>query len=384
MTPALPPAALVPVPDPIPGPWGWFQALLLLTFVVHLLFMNVVLGTGVITLFRSMRTPFAPNDQINTDIRETAAWVPRAMALAVNFGVPPLLFLQVLYGQFIYPSSILMATWWLGIVGFVMMAYYGFYLYGLGHAVLGPRRTLVAGISVALLLVNAFVLTNNATLMLDPTRWTGYAASPGGTLLNWGEPSLVPRYLHMVMGAVAVGGLFIAGRAKLLQKAGGPVASGPLGPQDWELRITEGLKWFTHATYAQFVLGTWFLFSLPGHLTKLFMGGHGLATGAFALGLAGTVLALVAARQRRVWLAAGAATGVIFLMAAMRAVLRDAWLAPHLDASMAKAAAIAVVPPQLPMTGQEGAAALFVVSLVAGIVAIWWLVVIARRSGKEA
>lgn len=384
MTPALPPAALVPTPDPIPGPWGWFQALLLLTFVVHLLFMNVVLGTSVITLFRSWRTPFSPNDQVNVDIRETAAWVPRAMALAVNFGVPPLLFLQVLYGQFIYPSSILMAVWWLGIVGFVMMAYYGFYLYGLGHAVLGPRRTLVAGISVALLLVNAFVLTNNATLMLDPARWTGYAASPGGTLLNWGEPSLVPRYLHMVAGAVAVGGLFVAGRAQLLQNAGGPVASGPQGPQDWELRITEGLAWFTHATYAQFVLGTWFLFSLPGHLTKLFMGGHGLATGAFALGLAGTALALFAARRRRVWLAAGATTGVIFLMAAMRAVLRDAWLAPHLNGSMARAAAAPIHPPQLPMTGQDGAAALFVASLVAGAAAVWWLVVIARRSGKEA
>ncbi|MBG3877940.1 peptidase, partial [Desulfovibrio oxamicus] len=101
----------------------------------------------------------------------------------------------------------------------------------------------------------------------------------------------------------------------------------------------------------------------------------------FALGLAGTVLALVAARQRRVWLATGATVGVIFLMAAMRAVLRDAWLAPHLDASMARAAATPVVPP---MVGQDGAAALFVVSLVAGIAAVWWLVVIARRSGKEA
>ncbi len=181
-----------------------------------------------------------------------------------------------------------------------------------------------------------------------------------------------------------MGGLFVAGRAQLLLKAGGPVAAGPQGPQDWSLRITEGLKWFTHATYAQFVLGAWFLFSLPGPMARLFMGGHWLATGAFALGLAGTALALLAARQRRVWLASGATVGVIFLMAAMRAVLRDAWLAPHLKASMAKAAAVPVHPPQLPMAGQDGAAALFVVSLVAGAAAVWWLVVIARRSGKEA
>lgn len=380
MIPALPPAALVPVPDPLPGPWGWFQALLLLTFVVHLLLVNVVLGTAVITLFRSLRTRFAPADPINTDIRETAAWVPRFMALAVNFGVPPLLFLQVLYGQFIYPSSILMAVWWLGMTGFVMLAYYGFYLFGLGHAVLGPRRAMVAGVSVALLLVNAFVLTNNATLMLDPARWSGYAASPGGTLLNWGEPSLLPRYLHMVTGALAVGGLFVAVRAQLLRKAGAPVSIGPPGVRDWDLRITEGLTWFTCATCAQFVLGAWFLFSLPAPLIRLFTGGHGLATGALALGLAGTALALVAARQRRVWLTTSAAVGVIFLMAAMRAVLRDAWLAPHLSASMGKAAALPVSPA---MAGQGGAAALFVAALVWGVAALWWLAVIVRRNGKE-
>ena len=31
------PALLIPSPDAIPAPWGWFQALLLLTFFCHIL-----------------------------------------------------------------------------------------------------------------------------------------------------------------------------------------------------------------------------------------------------------------------------------------------------------------------------------------------------------
>ena len=44
------PALLLPSPDAIPVPWGWFQALLLFTFFCHILLMNVMLGTACIAL----------------------------------------------------------------------------------------------------------------------------------------------------------------------------------------------------------------------------------------------------------------------------------------------------------------------------------------------
>ena len=44
------PAALIPTPDVLPVPWGWFQVLLLLTLFLHILLMNVMLGTAVIAL----------------------------------------------------------------------------------------------------------------------------------------------------------------------------------------------------------------------------------------------------------------------------------------------------------------------------------------------
>ena len=51
------PARLIPAPDPLPVPWGWFQVLLLLTFVLHLLFMNTMLGTGIIALVSHLKNP---------------------------------------------------------------------------------------------------------------------------------------------------------------------------------------------------------------------------------------------------------------------------------------------------------------------------------------
>ena len=47
-------AYLVSSPDPIPVPWMWIQVLLIATFVIHLLFMNAMLGTGIIAV---MLTP---------------------------------------------------------------------------------------------------------------------------------------------------------------------------------------------------------------------------------------------------------------------------------------------------------------------------------------
>ena len=41
-------ADLIPAADSIPAPWGIFQVLLTLTFVLHLLFMNMMLGGTII------------------------------------------------------------------------------------------------------------------------------------------------------------------------------------------------------------------------------------------------------------------------------------------------------------------------------------------------
>ena len=49
------PALLIPTPDAIPVSWGWFQLLLLLTFFLHILLMNVMFGSAFIALVSHLR-----------------------------------------------------------------------------------------------------------------------------------------------------------------------------------------------------------------------------------------------------------------------------------------------------------------------------------------
>ena len=108
------PLSLIPTPDAIPVHWGWFKFFLILTFFLHLLFMNTMLGIAIIALARSL-SDVGRTEAVN---REISQKLPYTIAFAVNMGVAPLLFIQVLYGQFIYTSSVLMAVYWLSITGY--------------------------------------------------------------------------------------------------------------------------------------------------------------------------------------------------------------------------------------------------------------------------
>ena len=118
-TPIIPPA------DTLPAHWGWFQALLLLTFPLHLLAMNGMLGCLLIGLWSHLR-----GGEVQRRLAHRVALAtPLLVALAVNLGVAPFLFLQVLYGQFIYTSSILMALGWILVIPMLIIAYRSAYLY---------------------------------------------------------------------------------------------------------------------------------------------------------------------------------------------------------------------------------------------------------------
>ena len=58
--------------------------------------------------------------------------MPVIVALGINFGVVPLLFVQLAYYKVFYPATILMAWHWLAIIGLLIPAYYGVYAYAEG------------------------------------------------------------------------------------------------------------------------------------------------------------------------------------------------------------------------------------------------------------
>ena len=123
-----------------------------------------------------------------------AVVLPPAVTFAITLGVAPLLFVQLLYGRFLYTSSILMALPWMSFI-VALIAGYGL-LYRHTGLLKKDKLSLPVGIASALLLLwLGFLWTNNATLMLRPDRWSEIArtSAHGGTL-NLGDPSVVPRF----------------------------------------------------------------------------------------------------------------------------------------------------------------------------------------------
>ena len=58
---------------------------------------------------------------------DVAKKLPVFLPATITLGIAPLLFVQVLYGQFFYTSSIVMAWPWFLVLVFLTLAYYGFY-----------------------------------------------------------------------------------------------------------------------------------------------------------------------------------------------------------------------------------------------------------------
>lgn len=303
----LPPADILPVS------WGWFQFLLLLTFPLHLLAMNFMLGGLAIGVAQHL---------LGGAVRQRLAYrlavvTPLLIAAAVNLGVAPFLFLQVLYGHLVYTSSILMGIAWLLVIPLLMLAYSGAYIYDFQFDRLGRPGLLLGCCCVLIFLAIAAVFSHNMLLMVLPQLFGGYFQHLDGSMVIVGENSYPFRYLHMVLGALAVGGLAVAliGRFR--------------ADRDLELQAHAehlGLRVFLFVTLVNTVVGVLYLLSLPRAQMLLFMGRDVGATIAFVAGLLLTVGVLVTAWRRRLWLTIGHAVALVYVMAFMRSWLRSGYL----------------------------------------------------------
>ncbi len=343
------PAALLPTPDTLPVPWGWFQAFLLCTFLVHIVLMNTMFGSAFITLISHFRRG-GSTTPCSESLSQT---LPFILAFTVNFGVAPLLFVQVLYGHLIYTSSILMAVYWLLVIGLLIAAYSLVYLYKYRYTRLGLLRLPVLLLTVAFFAAIVFVFVNNIGLMQAPASWGRYFAQPRGLLLNLQDPMHLPRYLHFLFASVAIGGLAIAGYFYRQQK------QGDWGGMEW---IGIGCRWFAYATMGNILIGLWFLWSLPQGILNLATPDGQVLAGAISGGLLLVLPALRAGLGGRVVPAIWWTLGTVVLMVLARDQLRrsllSSWFAPgDLD----------VVPSFTPLI-------LFLLLLLLGMGLIAWMV----------
>jgi hypothetical protein len=359
------PATLIAAAAPIPVPWGVLEGLRLAAFLLHIIAMNILLGGSLIAAVACGRGSALPGHAV----RSLTNALPTVMALTVNLGVPPLLFIQVVYGQFFYTSSILMAWIWLAVIGILIIAYYCLYLHDwrVGHAgPVGADGRAKAGapsafirLAAALLAANAFIYVCNLSQTQNPAGWVGAVGAVSGTFLPLADPALVPRFVHFLIGAVAVAGLALTLAGRL----------GWFATPD-ERTEAYGLRVFFFATLAQACAGVWFLASQPAVTVSRFLGGSPMATALLAVAALLTLVALIFARRRVVLPCALAVLGVLSAMVLMREVVRLSRLAPYFHLE------------DLRLVPEYGPAVLFAVLLVVALGALGWLARQFRRAGQ--
>ncbi len=359
----------IPGPDPLgfPLPPWILQALAWLTLTLHFLAMNFTVGGLILFLWARWRK--IPDHEGIT--RFLGSSFPLGVSYIITLGIPPLLFVQVLYGQLFYASSVIVGTFWIQVIPVMLAAYAIFYYHKFMRDARPRGQTALVVTGAVLLLYVGFIYVNNLTLSMSPEKFAGlYADHPGGGVLLHGEPTIVPRFLLFLSGSFAVTGLALMWRGHVMRRWGLAEAA--------DISERTGLRTvlLSPAVWLVAALG---LLATRGNEIKALWQEVGATPVLFAVGLIGLIgLVLFAYRARG---AAGpgaliSASLGITLAIASQVIFRDLTRIWALEGTFDLAA--------IPVNLQWGMFAIFVVTLAAGAVflVVWGIRVVPAIAEK--
>jgi hypothetical protein len=247
---------LVPAVDPmaLPAPAWLFHVLLVFTFFLHALFMNLTLGGTILAAVGRLMAGNRAGDHRGVLADRLVGINTYGISLTITTGIAPLLFIQLLYQQYFYSATILIGWVWLGFLVMLMAGYYAVYVYKFkgaparGHG--GGGWLVVAAVMFFLIsMVHVAVNLTHA----QPDTWAALAENPWGILR---DPAYVPRLLHFVFASLGFSALVVAWWAVRQARAGEDTAL--------NAKIARfGWRWALWTTLAQVLDGFILLLVLP-------------------------------------------------------------------------------------------------------------------------
>lgn len=363
-------------PFGFPAPYWFLVTLKVLGFVLHTCLMNIWYAGPVVALILWYRGGFSRH-LTNRLMKE----MPIVVAYGINFGIVPLLFVQVAYNKVFYPSSILMAWPWLSIIALLTVAYYGIYIYATGlkkgEQSLTPWRRAAGWLSAVFFIIIGFIFANEFSLLTNLDNWRriwlsgNFAGAVYGLAMNTGDPTLWPRWLMMFGLALTTTSAFMAVDTGLLaSKESSDYKKWAAGFIYKPYSI--GIIWYALAA-SWYVFGTW----QTDIKTLMLSGPTAILTILTAVSLGLPWLLLIIARKRGIGrglaIAIGLAQfGVISLNAISRQVVQNAELGRYFDITNEV------------VRIQWSPMILFLVAFVAGIALSIWMIRQAAKASQNA
>jgi cytochrome c len=320
------------IPLAFPASSGLLQTAIVVFFLLHILFVNFMLGGAILTWFfeyLGYRRGERKYDRLAYSIATT---ITVNKSLAVVLGVGPLLAMNVLYSVYFYTANALTGTAWISIIPAAVTAFLLLYWHKYSWDAMAARKsrhlTIIAA-AVLILLAIPLIFLANVNLMLFPEKWPQVRGYFSALLL----PNVLPRYLHFLLATLAATGLLLAwkfGRR--------PVAEfEDLTPP--RLRRTF-YKITLYASLAQFIAGPLVYFTLPSRgitplLTGLILAGAALALGAISF-LWSEIYEADERIGRGYWVIVTMLCGTVGCMVTARHLYREESLREHRTAMLQK------------------------------------------------
>ncbi len=184
----------------------WLVTVLhLLTFTLHLVAMNFLLGGVIIVLHAAVRRRWD-----DPTLAKFARLFPSATAATVTLGVAPLLFLQLVFPRQMYSAAAVSGWFWMGVIAAVITAYYALYRAAFKAQATGKVSKLALAVALIGLLYVSLVYSSVFSMAEQPDQIHNlYARNQTGLVWNPAAGDYALRWLHMVLGAVTVGGFFV-------------------------------------------------------------------------------------------------------------------------------------------------------------------------------
>jgi cytochrome c len=183
------------IPLPLPAPQAFLEVLLIVAFVAHILFVNLMVGGSLLTFALQLRGLRRP--EFDRVAHVVASTVTVNKSIAVVLGVAPLLLINVLYTMHFYTANALTGIAWILLVPLISTAFLLLYLHKFTWDRLASMRAVhvsILGVVVALFLFIPLVFLANVNLMMQPAAWTQVHGFFDALLL----PNVFPRYLHFL------------------------------------------------------------------------------------------------------------------------------------------------------------------------------------------